>query len=86
MMRQLPAPSDGGGRVETGAVRFGDDWAGLFIRGDNAIALRDAVLFVLGRVGEEEIRKDFMLWQAAETLKEVAEVVETDVVYRPPQG
>lgn len=24
-------------RVETGPVRFGDDWPGLFIRGDNAI-------------------------------------------------
>lgn len=26
-------------RVETGPVRFGDDWAGLFIRGDNAMHL-----------------------------------------------
>ncbi len=25
-------------RVETGVVRFGDDWPGLFIRGDNAFA------------------------------------------------
>lgn len=23
-------------RVETGAVQFGDDWPGVFIRGDNA--------------------------------------------------
>jgi len=23
-------------RVETGAVQFGDDWPGIFIRGDNA--------------------------------------------------
>jgi hypothetical protein len=26
-------------RVETGAVQFGDDWPGLFIRGDNARSL-----------------------------------------------
>lgn len=26
-------------RVETGPVQFGDDWTGLFIRGDNAMAL-----------------------------------------------
>lgn len=26
-------------RVETGAIRFGDDWAGIFIRGDNALAM-----------------------------------------------
>ena len=25
-------------RVETGVVRFGDDWPGVFIRGDNALA------------------------------------------------
>lgn len=28
-----------GARVETGAVQFGDDWPGVFIRGDNAFAL-----------------------------------------------
>jgi hypothetical protein len=31
----LPAPADGA-RVETGVVQFGDDWPGVFIRGDNA--------------------------------------------------
>jgi len=34
----LPAPL-GLPRVETGAIQFGDDWPGLFIRGDNAHAL-----------------------------------------------
>jgi hypothetical protein len=34
----LPAPQ-GLPRVETGAVQFGDDWPGLFLRGDNALAL-----------------------------------------------
>jgi hypothetical protein len=32
-IRELPAVAE---RVETGAVRFGDDWPGTFIRGDNA--------------------------------------------------
>jgi hypothetical protein len=36
-VRELPAPTDGKGRVETGATRFGDDWPGVFIRGDNAM-------------------------------------------------
>ena len=31
----LPKP-DGCTRVETGAVQFGDDWPGVFIRGDSA--------------------------------------------------
>lgn len=33
-IRQLPAVT--GGRVETGPVQFGDDWPGLFIRGDRS--------------------------------------------------
>lgn len=33
-IRKLPAVE--GGRVETGPVQFGDDWPGIFIRGDNA--------------------------------------------------
>jgi hypothetical protein len=32
-IRKLPAQAE---RVETGAVQFGDDWPGVFIRGDNA--------------------------------------------------
>lgn len=32
-IRKLPAVDD---RVETGPVQFGDDWPGVFIRGDNA--------------------------------------------------
>lgn len=26
------------GRAETGVIQFGDDWPGIFIRGDNACA------------------------------------------------
>jgi hypothetical protein len=33
-VRVLPAQEQ---RVETGPVRFGEDWPGLFIRGDNAM-------------------------------------------------
>ena len=28
-------------RVETGAVQFGDDWTGLFIRGDDCVLLQE---------------------------------------------
>jgi hypothetical protein len=34
-LRKILQPD--GGRVETGAIQFGDDWPGLFIRGDNAL-------------------------------------------------
>ncbi len=36
-IRKLPAPNDSQGRVETGPVQFGDDWPGVFIRGDNSL-------------------------------------------------
>lgn len=43
-IRQLPPQQQ---RVETGAVRFGDDWPGIFIRGDHvasdAACLRDII-------------------------------------------
>jgi hypothetical protein len=35
---QIPVPG-GSGRTPTGALQFQDDWPGLFIRGDDAIAL-----------------------------------------------
>jgi hypothetical protein len=35
----LLPPPPGLSRVETGAVQFGDDWPGLFLRGDNAHGL-----------------------------------------------
>lgn len=38
-MRKLPEPQDNLGRVETGTTQFGDDWPGVFIRGDNAMGM-----------------------------------------------
>lgn len=34
----LPLPA-GMTRMETGQVQFGDDWPGIFLRGDNAIGI-----------------------------------------------
>lgn len=36
-LRKISQPD--GGRVETGVIQFGDDWPGLFIRGDSALYL-----------------------------------------------
>lgn len=35
-VRQLPEQKN---RVETGAIKFGDDWPGLFVRGDDSVSL-----------------------------------------------
>lgn len=46
MIRHVNQPEDEG-RIETGAVQFGDDWPGYFIRGDNAFAICLAIRGVL---------------------------------------
>lgn len=48
-IRLLPEQKE---RVETGIVKFGDDWPGIFIRGDNALyyalCLREAASLMAG--------------------------------------
>jgi hypothetical protein len=47
---KLPALPD---RVETGVMQFGDDWPGIFIRGDDALSFAHAIAHgSLGRLGE----------------------------------
>jgi hypothetical protein len=53
-------------RVETGPVQFGDDWPGLFIRGDDCLAL----FFYLSKVeasGDDAIA----IYQVKEVLAEL---------------
>lgn len=53
-IRTVPPPADG--RIETGALQFGDDWPGIFIRGDNAMfmagSLRSADPVILALAAE----------------------------------
>ncbi len=42
-----PAPTD---RAETGAMQFGDDWPGVFIRGDNAAGYAIALQFAVSKL------------------------------------
>ena len=44
--RCLPAPVDGK-RVETGPCKFGEDWPGVFVRGDDCLALSMLIRTVL---------------------------------------
>ena len=54
MPRHMPAQ---GKRVETGPVQFGDDWPGVFIRGDDALAFSAYLehLLIMVREGNPEI-------------------------------
>ncbi|GEM_PF-4011619 len=79
MVRKLKAPDDGQGRVETGAVQFGDDWNGLFIRGDNAIGLRGSILTLLEYLNQYHPEKDLLLKFAINELRYYAEIIDSDV-------
>jgi hypothetical protein len=41
----MPAVTEG--RAETGVMQFGDDWPGVFIRGDNAMHFAYAIRGIL---------------------------------------
>jgi hypothetical protein len=71
-IRFLPQQEE---RVETGAVQFGDDWPGLFIRGDDCMVLRIALESVKRHVaampGHDQLAVLQGLWLLG--------VIETDV-------
>ena len=46
---KLPATKN---RVETGPLRFGNDWPGIFIRGDDALAVGHSLSLALGKTSE----------------------------------
>jgi hypothetical protein len=66
-------------RVETGALQFGDDWPGLFIRGDNAYAL----MFLIRRMAVLLAdHPDTDVADAMENLMGYAEMIAQDVIER----
>lgn len=73
-------PQPDGGRVETGAVQFGSDWPGLFIRGDTAAYLAMLIRSLLAE-GESPEPLSFMLTRS--NLKAIADLIETDVIAKP---
>lgn len=62
-IQKLPAP-EGVARVESGPVQFGEDWPGVFFRGDNAAMIASTLAgFVATSLdeGRTEVR-DFALY------------------------
>lgn len=45
-IQKVPAP-DGGIRVESGPVQFGEDWPGVFLRGDDAVMVASTLAFLV---------------------------------------
>lgn len=53
-VRRLRGPNESEPRIETGIVQFGNDWPGVFIRGDNAFNY----MMVLSRIKQLALQKD----------------------------
>lgn len=62
-LQKLPAPADGK-RVESGPVQFGEDWPGVFFRGDNAAMIASTLAgFVASGLDEGRTsNRDFVLY------------------------
>jgi hypothetical protein len=71
----LPAPPNLP-RVETGAVQFGDDWPGLFLRGDNAIVLMVWIRSICDALAHYP---DPVVIDRLERLKEYADLIDQAV-------
>jgi hypothetical protein len=72
---QIPLPG-GSGAAPTGAVQFRDDWPGLFVRGDDAIALLREFREI------QRTLEAHRLPYLAMKLEEIAGTIERDVVAR----
>ena len=71
-------------RPETGPMQFGDDWPGVFIRGDNALFFAMAVRRVA-----ETIDKSGSLWMDRAVLEGLADTLSSCSVGNtgwPPNG
>jgi hypothetical protein len=63
-------------RVETGALQFGDDWPGLFIRGNDCIQYASMLRFA-SRVLRENNKPII-----PNRLEELADIIENDVLIK----
>jgi hypothetical protein len=71
-------------RVETGPVQFGDDWPGVFIRGDNALFYGLTLSAAIARLEKVED----MDWMQLSVLRGLRTLLSSCHVsnHRPPTG
>ena len=61
-------------RIETGALQIGDDWTGLFIRGDDAFMLRNLLM--------KAYRNVKLGWSDEDKVLEYIAMIDCDVSHR----
>ena len=75
---QIPIPG-GSGAIRTGAIQFQDDWPGLFVRGDDAIALARSIRYLQQHLASDA---DADAAGALHRLAKIADIVEQQVQVR----
>jgi hypothetical protein len=75
---QIPFPGSSG-KVPTGAIQFQDDWPGLFLRGDSAIALLSSIRGLQQRLADHP---DTVVRAVLFQLNQIAEIIQQDVMVR----
>ena len=61
-------------RVETGPVRFGDDWPGIFIRGDDVLRFVLALEVTLDRLPDASFLREAL---SEETVKSLSQLLQS---------
>lgn len=81
-VQKIDYDREANGRVESGAVQFGDDWPGLFLRGDDAMKLLASIraLEVDGTVNTNDHAN--MSAFALSWLSSVADTISRDVIVK----
>ncbi|HWT03143.1 MAG TPA: hypothetical protein VN256_23025 [Pyrinomonadaceae bacterium] len=72
----------GGEQIMTGAIQFGDDLPGLFIRGGECIGLSTAVQRLLECIGADTLQRNPVLLECLMILNELRETIERDDLVR----
>ena len=73
---QIPIPG-GSGLVPTGAMQFQNDWPGLFLRGDKAIARLSQIRGLQKRLTNHP---DPLVGIVLSQLNEIADIIQRDVI------
>lgn len=73
-VRQFPAQED---RVETGAIQFGEDWPGFFLRGKHALFLAGNLKMLIEKfpVAPDDLRTIESLMQLEEIAQQISHEV-----------
>ena len=72
----IPLPGNSGA-MPTGAMKFENDWPGLFLRGDTAIPMAVAIRYLQKALADNP---DPTIHVALHRLDEIAKIVEEDVI------